>query len=239
MIQNTLENRIILYLLEALLGGLVLLICVGKRLGTPPRKAHGLVAFAFLCFSGDALARALVTMSLLRGRGFLDLVRLFFPLSVLETVFLGALVVGLLPSPRSRRVAAVLLAVLASAYLVLRLAFLHGSPVLYDPPYGGAFLHFPIALLLCVLARRASPQRQILFQGALALLAASYASEVAMKLYPPEALFFWNAQHVAKILALASFALYLEEGSALYAEFALRLGLSVILAAGFFTLLLS
>ncbi len=239
MIQNTLENRIILSLLEALLGGLVFLICVGKKLGTPPRKALGSVAFAFACFSGDALARALVTMSLLRGRGVLDLVRLFLPPSVLETVFLGALVVGLLPSRRSSRVAAVLLAVLASAYLVLRLAFLHGSPVLYDPPYEGAFLHFPIALLLCFLARRASPQRQILFQSALALLAASYASEAAIELYSPGALFFWNVQHAAKILALLSFALHLQEGSDLYAEFVLRLGMSLIVVTGFFALLLS
>lgn len=113
MIQHTLENRIILYLLEALLGGLAFLICVGKKGGTPPREAHGLVAFAFLCFSGAAFASSLVPMSLLRGRGFLDLVRLFFPPSVLEAVFLGALVVGLFPSRRSRTFAAVLLAVLS------------------------------------------------------------------------------------------------------------------------------
>jgi len=206
MIQNTLENRIILYLLEALLGGLVFLISVGKKLEDRPRAAHGSVAFAFACFSGDALARGLFTIGLLRGRGVLpDQLRLFIPPSVLETMFLGALVVGLLPSRRGRRLAAVLLAVLASAYPVLRLAFLQSSPGLYDPPDEGAYLHVAIALLLCVLARRASPRPQILFQSALALLAASYVSEAAIELYSPGALFFWNVQHAAKILALLSF----------------------------------
>lgn len=36
MIQNTLENRVILHLLEALAGGLVFLICIGKCSSFPP-----------------------------------------------------------------------------------------------------------------------------------------------------------------------------------------------------------
>ena len=237
MIQNTLENRVILCLIEALLGGLVFLICVRKTRAASPGEAYGSVAFAFLCFSGAAVARSLVPIGLLSSDDAFDLIRLFSPLALLETVFLGALVVGLLPSRRTRRFAAVLLAVLASAYLVLRLAPPQDS--LNALPDGAAYLHAAIALLLCVLARRTSPRRSLLFQVALALLAASYAAEVAMELYPSEALLFWNAQCIAKMLALLGFALNLQVGSDLYLEFTVRLGMSVIVTAGFFLLLLS
>jgi signal transduction histidine kinase/ActR/RegA family two-component response regulator len=237
MIQNTLENRVILCLIEALLGGLVFLLCVRKTRAASP--GYGSVAFAFLCFSGAAVARSLVPIGLLSGDDALDLIRLFSPLALLETVFLGALVVGLLPSRRAARFAAVLLAVFASAYLVWRLVSLQGSPGLSDLSGGAAYLHAAIALLLCVLARRTSPRRSVLFQFALALLAASYVAEVASEAYPSQVLLFWNAQCIARMLALLGFALNLQEGSDLYVEFALRLGLSVIVTAGFFLLLLS